>query len=298
MRGPSAAQALRADRPIRGTRARRWRITRACKVARCPLLRDDWRNGESLRGTLRAISPSPSPTRFRTVTDERPERGAWASAPSRAESEFVAPGFQPTHSPKIKAPGIDRLPGASSSLLSQPLGAASPRTSHHHLAGIHRSARLPSSLPAFARSEPNKKPTPATSPNPLPSRNPGPRTGFSACNAAPPRLRPRPQVAAGKTAARRRLSPIEDERPCAPSPIVARSEPAGGARTPRQLTCNCPPRPSPPFTSCALQLRTATTNLFHASMRTRPRSPCLPASSNSPRPPRSAPPSGCRTASA
>ncbi len=234
MRGPSAAQALRADRPIRGTRARRWRITGACKVARCPLLRDDWRNGESLRGTLRAISPSPSPTRFRTVTDERPARGAWASAPSRAESEFVAPGFQPTHSPKIKAPGIDRLPGASSSLLSQPLGAPSPRTSHHHLAGIHRSARLPSSLPAFARSEPNKKPTPATSPNPLPSRNPGPRTGFSACNAAPlafdlarksPQAR-RQRAAASlqsktKDLARRRRSSPEASPPAARAPRVS-----------------------------------------------------------------------------
>ncbi|AFI67372.1 hypothetical protein BP1258A_2306 [Burkholderia pseudomallei 1258a] len=81
---------------------------------------------------------------------------------------------------KIEAPGIDRLPGASSSPLSQPLGAPSPRTSHHHPADIHRSARSPSMLHS-SPSESNRNPRSSRTRNP--------------CQAAPPVPVPAPRPA-------------------------------------------------------------------------------------------------------
>lgn len=81
---------------------------------------------------------------------------------------------------KIEAPGIDRLPGASSSPLSQPLGAPSPRTSHHHPADIHRSARSPSML----RSSPSES-----------NRNPRSSRTRNPCQAAPPVPVPAPRPA-------------------------------------------------------------------------------------------------------
>ncbi|WP_243898375.1 hypothetical protein [Burkholderia pseudomallei] len=79
-------------------------------------------------------------------------------------------------------------------------------------------------------------------PEPLPSRSPGPRTGSSACDAAPLAL----DLARGSPRAMqqrcRRLSPIEDERLRAPPSIAAECERiGGGAPVLPQFTCNCPP---------------------------------------------------------
>lgn len=159
---------------------------------------------------------------------------------------IVASGFHPTDSPPQKSKPLESTDhqGLLSSLPSQPLGAPSPRTSHHHPAAIHRNARPPSPPQS---SDPNRTRSPR-SPEPESLAKPRSRSSFRALGlrCRPLRLRPSPAVRRGRRGGLRRTSPIEDERPRAPPPIVARNGRAGDTLAPRQLTFNSPPRPSRP----------------------------------------------------
>lgn len=184
------------------------------------------------------------------------------------EDGFAGPGFNPLirhQNPKPLV--INRLPGAFSLLLSQPLGAAFPA----HKAPPHLPASPEASIASvtvFESPETSEQPAFATNPKPPPSRNPGPRTEPSACDASPifDLDRRLPQSIQRLTTtqphhARSKPKELARRQPSSPNEDTSAARPST-----RQLTCNSPPRPSPPFTSCALKLRTATTSLFHASM--------------------------------
>lgn len=151
------------ERPVSNRRAR---LNRASRVT-AP---------RSISAAMPAPASLPANTSRRDAHPRPPLAG-----PPRARRRNRHAGMSSRRvAEKIEAPGIDRLPGASSSPLSQPLGAPSPRTSHHHPADIHRSARSPSML----RSSPSES-----------NRNPRSSRTRTPCQAAPPVPVPAPRPA-------------------------------------------------------------------------------------------------------